>query len=65
MLSDGKDFIMSIVVSMGYFIEVVGEEGQGGNNYICNTTFNLSLRQAPISKLAMWHSGLGDKFQTD
>ena len=29
MLSDGKDFIMSIVVSMGYFIEVVGEEGQG------------------------------------
>ena len=29
MLSDGKDFIMSIVVHMGYCIEVVGEEGQG------------------------------------
>ena len=29
MLSDGKDFIMSIVVIMGYCIEVVGEEGQG------------------------------------
>ena len=28
-LSDGKDFILSIVVSMGYCIEVVGEEGQG------------------------------------
>ena len=29
MLSDGKDFIMSLVVSMGYCIEVVGKGGQG------------------------------------
>ena len=29
MLSHGKDFNMSLVVSMGYCIEVVGDEGQG------------------------------------
>ena len=29
MLSDYKNFNMSLVVSMGYCIEVVGEEGQG------------------------------------
>ena len=28
MLSDGKDFNMSLVVSMGYCIDVVGEGGQ-------------------------------------
>ena len=31
MLSDGKDFIMSLVVSMGYCIEVVGKGGAGWN----------------------------------
>ena len=29
MRSDGKDFIMSLVVSVGYCIEVVGKGGQG------------------------------------
>ena len=29
MLSDDKDFIMLIVVSMGYCIDVVGKERQG------------------------------------
>ena len=29
MLSDGKDINMSLVVSMGYCYEVVGEGGQG------------------------------------
>ena len=28
MLLDGEDFIMSIVVNMGYCVEVVGEQGQ-------------------------------------
>ena len=37
MLSDGKDFNMSLVVSMGYCIEVVGKEGQGVEDtlYVC------------------------------
>ena len=35
MLSDGKDFIMSLVVSMGYCIEVVDKGGQG----VLHTTF--------------------------
>ena len=29
MVSDGKNFNMSLLVSMGYCIEVVGKEGQG------------------------------------
>ena len=31
MLSDGKDFNMSLIVSMGYCIEVVGQKGQDGD----------------------------------
>ena len=29
MFSDGKDFVMSIVVSMGYCLKVVDKGGQG------------------------------------
>ena len=43
MLSDGKDFIMSLVVSMGYCIEVVGEEGQGA------VSATLSSDSCPVS----------------
>ena len=34
MLSDGKDFNMSLLVSMGYCIEVVGEGG-GAVRAVC------------------------------
>ena len=46
MLLDDKDFIMSIVLSMGYCIEVVGEEGQErvgqtGGRLHCHTLADL------------------------
>ena len=43
MLSDGKDFILSLVVSMGYCIEVVDKGGQG---VVC--TLGRILMEIPI-----------------
>ena len=52
MLSDGKDFNMSLVVRMGFCIEVVGEEGQGAVLF-CLTMLDLQELQMKQS-LCQW-----------